>query len=380
MFECGLTELMLMDLEEYETPNIGAALGTGHVLPAQPTCWPILSKLDYLFHGRSPSAPKLVLSGGVTRNGIAVSGAGSTVEQALVRMCGEAAEQLALARPALPEASGTLPKALTEHPGLNCAPTSWVEGCRLSDSSPIALPRELCRVGLPDRRHQSEGLGAAPTVSDAMAHGALELIERDTVHRWWGGVLRARQIAADDLVVDLLGPDRPRRTVVLSLENELGLPVLFAGSCDPDGFNFSFGCAARPDPVDAVRAALRELVLSEFGLSLTQSRVTQKGFATLSASERHDLSLAERVNLDGLLADRTCGEAPLPSYSGDHALTETYARLDLHYCLLGEIAPGFQVVKTLSERLLPGHTDDSARGPGASATHLTSFAEIALFA
>jgi hypothetical protein len=125
---------MLHELCEYEAPDPRRALGTGQALPLPAGFDPVLSRLAYMFHGRSAEAPALTLAGGVLESGRPVSGAGHGAAQALTRLMGEAAELIALG----------------------------AEGAGAS----------------------SEGLGAGPDRDHAARHGLLELMERDAVARW----------------------------------------------------------------------------------------------------------------------------------------------------------------------------------------------------
>lgn len=331
---------MLRHLAEYEAPGQFHALGTGAPLPAHPGCGPIIEQLDYLFHGQAIAAPGIMLAGGVTKDGIAVSGAGTTVASALTRLCGETAEQLAMARP-LDEAPQTLPRRCR---GASPA-TTWIVARAMAGTDTVAVPRDLCRAGLPDREGQSEGLAAGPTIGAALQHGVMERIERRAVRDWWAGHGRAVRITDAHSLIAKLGAPRERRSHLLFLPNDSGVPVFLAASFDRSGHGFCFGSAAHPDPARAARAALRELAQSEFGLQLARQRQN----AASHPHEIRDLVLADRISETALVS--TCPtDAPLPEHPDCADLSHIGTSLDIYVCDLGEICPGFHVVKTVGGR------------------------------
>ncbi len=151
----------------------------------------------------------------------------------------------------------------------------------------------------------TEGIAAAAQAETALLNAALEALERDASMRWWyGGRDAVVPGAADNQVFQRLQQDwrrrEPRRTKLLDITPEHGIPVFVAWSCAGSGRDLCFGTACRLQRAAAIRAALKELHQMEFGLDVARYR------------QRHDVvpSRRERIMLAraGRLCLNQCGD------------------------------------------------------------------------
>jgi hypothetical protein len=350
---------LLVDIQEYETPNIDRELSTGAALDAPLFCLPVLCQLDYLFVGRCGSAPALRIAGGILSDGTPVSGAGAAARSALTRLAGEAAEQLALRQPP-PLAPGALQPATLALPATALPPlraTCWRSG------KEVAVAASALPDGSRGHTGYSEGLAAHTDPALALRHGVGELVERHAVRLWWAGARQGRHLSGTQALTDeVLGPERVRRTILLDLTGEIELPVILAASFDARGREFCFGAAAGASGEAAARAALRELGASEFGLSLARQnaeagRTDETGDLRRAAVVRHEPFME-------LLA--APGEHALPPNLPDWG--RLYAALDIHAITLPLPDTGFTALKTLSG-ILQAHGACRLRDlPGAKNT------------
>ena len=158
---------MFTQLQEFERRLDGDL-----ILPpdAPAFCAAVLRRLDFVFVGRPSVVPGMVVAGGVLTDGTPVSGAGRGRIGALIRLAGEAAEQLGLRA-----AVDGLPQ------DQNVPVLDW-HGSRTGN-----LDRDVLPLSSFETAGYSEGLAAHGTFSDAVQHGALELFERDAAAHWWAG-------------------------------------------------------------------------------------------------------------------------------------------------------------------------------------------------
>lgn len=122
----------------------------------------------------------------------------------------------------------------------------------------------------------STGCAVAATIPEATETALWECVERDAMALWWHGGLAAGPLP--EAIIDTHQPrlgwwleQRPRQTRLLDLTTDIGLPVVAAVSCEPDGSRVAVGTAARPHAADAALAAVTELVQTE--ISMEQARI-----------------------------------------------------------------------------------------------------------
>ena len=189
---------------------------------------------------------------------------------------------------------------------------SWHRAARLGDGGEVLLPADVC-LRRPQAQREfpppfplSIGSAAGPSRDAAVLHALLELIERDAASLWWRGGRLGRSIApqheASIVAEDLLRQLRPvttarRRTWLLDITTDIGVPCVAAVSCRLDGAGFAFGLAARPRLAAAARSAIVELCQGELADAVVATKRSERGDAALNAQDRNHLQRA-MINAD----------------------------------------------------------------------------------
>jgi ribosomal protein S12 methylthiotransferase accessory factor len=127
----------------------------------------------------------------------------------------------------------------------------------------------------------------------------LELVERDAVALWWRGGRRGRSLAADSdaagaataLLAQIRRGNTERKTWLLDITTDVGIPVIAALSTRPDGFGFAFGFGARLNLAEAARAAVFELCQVELGQHVIAAKRREGGDGALNENDRRQLRL-----------------------------------------------------------------------------------------
>lgn len=299
------------------------------------------TRLERLFLLRSPWAPGLRFVGaqarpvamamaaptaaGASDARISLAGGGETIEDAFVSCVGEAVERLSQfehhgdgASQRIADANGHLSGAVAELVSRQCrqngipdtAVAHWSPARDIATGTPQLVPADwvLRRPSdgvLRDRESAlSTGSAAGPSMDAAVLRALLELVERDAAALWWLGGRRARPFAANGRaaaeaarLTDVLRQgDTSRRTWILDITSDLGIPTAAAISVDLDGRGFVCGLAARLSPREAVRAAIGELCQLEIGLLLARIKLAQTGGAALTDLDRRHLDRATRID------------------------------------------------------------------------------------
>src|SRR4051794_11175637 len=232
------------------------------------------AKFIRIFELSVPDAPGLVAFGAEVDPALAdpahagsppigVSGVGSTVQEAFQGCVGEGIEylsQLSRSADVLSRGDGTTLAAMLDPEARALigelkrfrtpanSQLSWFPAIRLADNGKVLLPADLCL-----RRPQalqdfappfplSTGSAAGTSWEGAALHGLLELIERDAASLWWRGGKHgcAVQAPVDAYAVLLLqqlraGASSSRRSWLLDITTDIGIPCIAALSCRPDG-------------------------------------------------------------------------------------------------------------------------------------------------
>jgi ribosomal protein S12 methylthiotransferase accessory factor len=179
-------------------------------------------------------------------------------------------------------------------------PIAWVSADRLSDGARLRFPLDLCY-----RRRASEqdftpplklssGCAAGVSVEAATLRALLELVERDAAALWWRGGRRARPIAphseaphaAAELLAQLRQGKTDRKTWLLDITTDVGIPVVVALSGRADGFGFAYGFGARLNLAEAARSAVFELCQVELGQHVIEAKRRESGDGALNESDR----------------------------------------------------------------------------------------------
>jgi ribosomal protein S12 methylthiotransferase accessory factor len=193
------------------------------------------------------------------------------------------------------------------HPRLDC-----LVARALLDDSKMLLPAEICLRRSPGRSRMtppfllSMGCAAGPTKADAVLHGLCELVERDAAGLWWRGGMRGRPLALDDpasgdaavLLAKLRQENASRRTWLLDITTDLGIPAIAAVSCRADGKGFACGLGVRPTVTGAARGAIMELCQSELAHAVVAAKEAESGAEKLNDRDRAHIARATRIDVD----------------------------------------------------------------------------------
>jgi ribosomal protein S12 methylthiotransferase accessory factor len=281
------------------------------------------SGFQRIFALRADEAPGLIALGAEAGPGCigvrdaqagGVSGTGLTFRQAFESCVGEGAEYISsFAAPDDALFSMTADEALANAtPALralwqrlqpwrrdpDATHTAWTPGANLADGTPVLLPADLCfrrPAAIRDLDPPwplSTGCGAGTDPLGATLHGLLELIERDAVALWWRGGMRARAAPPGPgaaVLGRLRGETAKRRTWLLDITSDIGVPVVVAAACNDDGFGLCQGFACRPTLDGAADAALVELAQMELAYQLSVSKRAVRGEAALNDTDRQHI-------------------------------------------------------------------------------------------
>ena len=296
------------------------------------------SRFARVFELASPDAPGLVSFGAQFDPALAdplhagspmvgVSGVGVSLQEAFQGCIGEGIEYLSQ----LQSGSDALPEGAVEQAAVGLGPLalelvadlsarrarpdtelSWFRATRSSDGCEILLPADICvrrplsHRDFPPPFPMSIGSAAGPSRDAAALHALLELIERDAASLWWRGGRFGRSIppqhealvVAESLLRRLRqGAPGKRRTWLLDITTDIGVPCVAAVSCRADGSGFAFGLSARPRLEAAVRAAITELCQIELADAVIATKRSERGDASLNAQDRTHLRRS-RINAE----------------------------------------------------------------------------------
>ena len=87
-----------------------------------------------------------------------------------------------------------------------------------------------------------------------------------------------------------------RRSWLLDITTDIGIPAVAALSCRPDGFGLAFGLAARQTLQAAARSAVMELCQIELAQAVVEAKRAERGDAALNARDRIHLQRATAVD------------------------------------------------------------------------------------
>src|SRR5215470_6608899 len=286
-----------------------------------------------IFELAAPAAPRLVAFGAevdpasvdACHHGsppVSVSGIGVTMQEAFQGCVGEGIEylsQLQRAEDGLIVADGVQALAMLDQPARELvtalmssragAALSWFPALRLSDRRQVLLPADLCLRRPPAAQEfvppfpLSVGSAAGTSFEGAALHGLLELIERDAASLWWRGGRRGRAVppdveaSAQALLGELrAGASSARRSWLLDITTDTGIPAVAALSCKPDGFGLAFGLAARRTLQAAARSAVLEMCQGELAYAVVEAKRHERGEAALNVKDLGHLQRATAID------------------------------------------------------------------------------------
>jgi thiazole/oxazole-forming peptide maturase SagD family component len=252
---------------------------------------------------------------------LSVAGNGETLAAALVSCLGEAAEFLSqFERPGDIEAGiagsdrtkfaadGWIAEAMSRADRT----IDWINASDASTGDIALLPADLCLRRPPTRRAiepvvaLSSGAAAGPSFETAALRAVLELCERDAAAMWWLGGCRPKRFALEhptikagaELIERLRQGEAARRTLLLDITTDNGIPVVAAVSVDDDGRGMACGLSSRLTASDAARAAVLEMCQMEMAAPIAEAKRAEGGDALLNDADRRHLRRAEFATAD----------------------------------------------------------------------------------
>jgi ribosomal protein S12 methylthiotransferase accessory factor len=192
---------------------------------------------------------------------------------------------------------------------------SWYRATRITDGEKVLLPADLCLRRPPARQEikppfaLSTGSAAGTSWDDAALHGLLELIERDAAALWWRGGRRGKLIpagheaqhAAQARLSRLRQDVAARRSWLLDITTDIGVPCAVAISCKNDSSGFAFGLAARPTLTAAACSAVVEMCQLELAYAVVEAKHREGGETALNERDRLHRRRATAIDADRCL-------------------------------------------------------------------------------
>lgn len=289
--------------------------GPGPDRPIPPALLALAARATDIFEIEAPDAPGIHFVGAMTTPDrhfdapqatamISAGACGATFREALAACLGETAERLAQSG----GAATTLP---AERFGEGLDPASQAalaalaasDGARtglaariLADGGTTLVPVTLCLKGTGEAAvNPSIGCACGPTTTEATLSGLLEWVERDAAALWWHAGRPARLVALETLeeagLLAMIATARQgraaRRTWMLDITSDLGVPCIACVSVMADGKGFAHGAAARLSPAAAARAAFVELCQMEVAWHLMALKRASGRAPSSPADVRH---------------------------------------------------------------------------------------------
>ncbi len=329
-----------------------------------------------------------------------LAGSGEALPEALVSCLGEGVERLSqiertgdivqrLAGKAILPAVSALLDQIRAHNVTTTAQyePDWCRGISLASGEPVLVPTDWClrRRSAPHAipgAALSTGAAAGPTEIAAGNRALLELVERDAAAIWWIGGRRGRPVALEAHYMSdatrLLGAVRQgvhlRRSWLLDITTDLGIPVFAAISVDESGQGFVCGTAARLSVAEAARAAICEMCQLEIGLQLVAIKTSERGEAALNAVDRRQIARATQIDAETFalihptgtphnytdfydpeetpddMADRTAIATRMAAACIDACLV-TLTRPEFNIPVVHAVAPGLQLMPSALETI-----------------------------
>lgn len=321
----------------------------------------LAGRLSRVFSIASPFAPghyciggEVVVNGGPDASSgpsrVSIAGNGETQAAALVSCLGEAAELLSQF-----ERPGDIAAGYADNDRANLVAegwiaeavsnvgqkVDWINAIDASTGAVALLPADLCLRRPPTRRTiepvgaLSSGVAAGTSLESAGLRAVLELCERHAAAMWWLGGCRPRRFALDhpattaaaELIERLRQGETARRTLLLDITTDNGVPAVAAVSVDKEGRGMAYGLSSRLNASDAARAAILELCQMEMAAPIAEAKRAEGGDAVLNEADRRHLRRAGFAAADcELLHPRTIS----PQTAGEPAAASGLEGLTSH--------------------------------------------------
>jgi ribosomal protein S12 methylthiotransferase accessory factor len=328
---------------------------------ASPELVAIAKRVTRIFRIPSPFAPGFCCIGGeialesdaASAYGmprLSVTGNGETLQGALASCLGEAADFLSQI-----ERKGDVEDIAIEPGSLNFITDGWIAAAIAGAGKAIEwigafdaattqtalVPADICLRRPPGRRAiepvgaLSSGAAAGRDFESAALRAVLELCERDAAALWWLGGRRPKSFALEHpaaaAVAALIGRLRQgtisRRTSLLDITTDTGVPVVAAVSVDQDGRGLACGLSSRLSATEAAKAAILEMCQMEMAAPVADAKRAERGEAALNEADRRHLRRAAFAATDCELLHPFGVAAGAPSEAADTALEGLIGRL-----------------------------------------------------
>ncbi len=274
-----------------------------------------------LFQLDSDSAPGLVFFGAqlATPTSLSASGVGLTFRAGFEGCVGEGIElssQFSEINEKLTldeQPTGARWDPSLFHPGLAPdTPTDWLPALRLTDGGFVSVPTDMVLRRGAQRQllapyPLSIGCAAGRSLAGATLHGLLEAIERDAAALWWRGGRRGRLLPLDTpamahaswVLAAVRQQSRRRRSWLLDITTDLGVPCVAAVSVEPSVLGFACGVAARMTLWAASQAAIQEMCQMELAQEVVAAKRRERGEAGLNPLDIAHVRRAREVDAGG---------------------------------------------------------------------------------
>jgi ribosomal protein S12 methylthiotransferase accessory factor len=187
-------------------------------------------------------------------------------------------------------------------PVQNNVPLDWVTVTSYPDKKSYLVPAGYCYLNYPrDRNYlvaNSNGCAAAPTRTEAIVSGFLELVERDAVAIWWYNRIPRPTIDPvyfNDPELDecVHWMNRHNRLFyALDLTHDYNIPVIAAISVNGEETDIAMGFGANFDCLSAVKSAVREMLQLYALKRIIEKQIASGGVESLDQSARAFISWA----------------------------------------------------------------------------------------
>jgi ribosomal protein S12 methylthiotransferase accessory factor len=326
----------LLKMLEYDSLD-GDAISIGADARHSAKLLQAATQLVRLFQLRAPDAPGLVFfgaevdpsgifPGGTDQRRLSASGAGLSFRAAFEGCVGESIELLSqfectsdcLSQAEVVDCTAEHELALTDTVAILLQEAGrpvnteidWIIAQRALAKGKMAFPADIClRRGaghiLTPPWPLSIGCAAGTSFESAMLHGLLELIERDAAALWWRGGIRGHVIPLDaeaarralGLLIRARGTRQRRRSWLLDITTDLGVPTVAAVSVNGDGHGFACGLAARLSLTQATEAAILEMCQMELAHMVVAAKRHESGDSALNAYDKAHLRRDRELNV-----------------------------------------------------------------------------------
>jgi ribosomal protein S12 methylthiotransferase accessory factor YcaO len=189
-----------------------------------------------------------------------------------------------------------------------------VSATRLSDGALISIPAQDVFLDWATEHGEpltfdadSTGCAAGQNLDDATERALFECVERDAFAVWWYGQQSRQHLPLS--YVDMIHPriawwldQRLRRTVLIDITSDLGVPVYAAVSCEPEGSKIAVGTAAGPQTSSTLLSAITEMIQIEVSMDIGATPENHILAKWLGGADFN--SLKQFTALDGLAQER----------------------------------------------------------------------------